>query len=60
MLILLFKKIDYATDISGIKNDYVTNAALTSKLNDLKNIHIAVDVKKIDDKAKKNSSDILS
>ena len=26
------KKNDYATEISGIKNDYVTNAALTSQL----------------------------
>ena len=40
------KKTDYATEISGIKNDYVTNAALTSQLNDLKSQHI-VDVKKV-------------
>ena len=26
------KKTDYVTEISGIKNDYVTNAALTSRL----------------------------
>ena len=44
------KKRDYATEISGIKNDYVTNAALTSQLNDLKSQHIADEVKKIDDK----------
>ena len=30
------KKTDYATEITSIKNDYVTNAALTSQLNDLK------------------------
>ena len=30
------KKTNYATEITSIKNDYVTNAALTSQLNDLK------------------------
>ena len=30
------KKKDYATEITSIKSDYVTNAALTSRLNDLK------------------------
>ena len=29
------KKTDYATEISSIKSHYVTNAALTSQLNDL-------------------------
>ena len=53
------KKTDYATEISGIKNDYVTNAALTSQLNDLKSQHIADEVKKVDDKVTKNSTDIL-
>ena len=47
---LLLKKIDYAIEISGIKNDYVTNNALTSHLNDLKSQHIADEVKKVDDK----------
>ena len=56
---LLLKKTDYATEISGIKNDYVTNASLTSQLNDLKSQHIADEVKKVDDKVTKNSSDIL-
>ena len=46
-------------DITTIKNDYVTNASLTSKLNDLKAQHIANEVKTIGDKAKKNASDIL-
>ena len=59
MLMVLLKKTDYATEISGIKNDYVTNAALTSRSNDLKNTHIAGEVKKVDDKANKNASDIL-
>ena len=49
----------YANDITTIKDDYVTNASLTSKLNDLKAQHIANEVKTIDDKTKKNSSDIL-
>ena len=53
------KKADVATDITTIKNDYVSNASLTSRLNDLKSQHIATEVKTIDDKTKKNSSDIL-
>ena len=53
------KKSDYATEITSIKNDYVTNASLDSKLNDLKAQHIADEVKKVDDKTKKNASDIL-
>ena len=47
------KKPDYATEISTIKNDYVTNAALTSQLSDLKSAHIDDEVKKIDDKTNK-------
>ena len=42
-----------------MKNDYVTNAALTSQLNDLKSQHIADEVRKVDDKITKSSSDIL-
>ena len=38
------KKADVATDITTIKNDYVTNASLTSQLNDLKSQHIATEV----------------
>ena len=53
------KKTDYATEISGIKNDYVTNATLTSQLNDLKRQHNADEVKKVDDKVSKSSTDIL-
>ena len=53
------KKTDVDNDITTIKNDYVTNASLTSKLNDLKAQHIANEVKTIDDKTKKNASDIL-
>ena len=54
------KKTDYPTEINSIKNDYVTNAALTSQLNDLKSTNFADEVKKIDDKTMKNSSDILN
>ena len=53
------KKDDVADDITTIKNDYVTNASLKSRLNDLKSQHIATEVKAIDDKTKKNASDIL-
>ena len=49
---------DYATK-PDVANDYVTNTNLTSKLNDLKAQHIATEVKTIDDKTKKNASDIL-
>ena len=54
------KKADVATDITTIKNDYVTNASLSSQLNDLKSQHIATQVTDIDNKTKKNASDILA
>ena len=54
------KKADVATDINTIKNDYVTNASLTSRLNNLKSQHIATEVTGIDNKTKKNASDILA
>ena len=54
------KKADVATDITTIKNDYVTNGSLTSELNDLKSQHIVTEVTAIDNKAKKNASDILA
>ena len=53
-------KADVAMDITIIKNDYVTNASLTSQLNDLKSQHIATEVTGIDNKTKKNASDILA
>ena len=53
------KKTDVANDITTLKNDYVSNAILTSRLNDLKSQHIATEVKIIDDKTKKNASDSL-
>ena len=54
------KEADVATDITTIKNDYVTNASLTSQLNDLKRQHIATEVTGIDNKTKENVSDILA
>ena len=54
------KKADVATDITTIKNDYVTNASLTSQLNNLKSQRIATEVTGIDNKTKKNSNDILA
>ena len=54
------KKADVAIDITAIKNDYVTNARLTSQLNDLKSQHIATEVTAIDNKTNKNASDILA
>ena len=54
------KKVDVATDITAIKNDYVTNATLSSQLNDLKSQPIATEVTGIDNKTKKNASDILA
>ena len=59
LMVLLKKKTDYATEISGIKNDYITNVALTSRLNDLKNTHISDEIKKIDDKVKKTGQIFL-
>ena len=53
-------KADVATDITTIRNDYVTNTSLTSQLNNLKSQHIATEVTDIDNKTKKNASDILA
>ena len=54
------KKAEVATDITTIKNDYVTNASLTSQSNYLKSQHIATEVTSIENKTKKNASDILA
>ena len=45
-------KDNLATDITAIKNDYVTNSSLSSPLNDLKRQHIAIEVTGIDNKTK--------
>ena len=55
----MLKKTDYGAEVTKIKNDCGTNASLDSKLNDRKAQHIADEVKKVDDKAKKYASDIL-
>ena len=58
-------------DISGLatktslndyakKADYVSNASLTSQLNNSKSQHIAIEVTGIDNKTKKNANDILT
>ena len=47
------KKADVATDVTAIKNDYVTNTSLTSQSNNLKSQHIATEVTGIDKKTKK-------
>ena len=47
------KKADVATEIIAIKSDYVTNASLSSQLNDLKSQYIATKVTGIDNKTKK-------
>ena len=47
------KKDEVSTDITTITNDYVTNASLSSQLNDLKSQHIATEVMGIDNKTKK-------
>ena len=54
------KKSDDATDITTIKNDYQTNASLTSRLNNLKSQRIATEVTGIDNKTKKTATDILA
>ena len=55
----MLKKTDYGNEITKTENDYATNASLDSKLNNLKSQHISDEVKKVDDKTKKNASDIL-
>ena len=54
------KKTDYGNEITKIKNDYATNASVDGNINDLKaKDEVEDEVKKVDDKAKKNASDIL-
>ena len=49
-----------ATDITTIKDDYVSNASLRSQLNNLKSQDIAIEVTGIDNKTKKHANDILA
>ena len=51
-------KLDVAMDINLIKNNYVTNANLTSQLNNLKSQHITDEVKKVEDKVNENKKEI--
>ena len=53
------KKADVATDIISIKNNYATNASLSSQLNDLKSQHITDEVKKVEDKINENKKEII-
>ena len=53
--IVLTDLTDYAK-----KADYVTNASLTSQLNNLKSQHIAIEVTGIENKTKTNANDILT
>ena len=56
----MLQKLMLLLDITTIRNDYVTNASLTSQLNDLKSQQIATEVTGIDNKTKNNVSDILT
>ena len=42
-----------------MKNNYVTNASLTSQLNDLKSPHITDEVKKVEDKVNENKKEFI-
>ena len=46
-------------DITAIKNDYVTNASLTSQLNDLKSQHVTDEVQKVEDKVNGVKKEII-
>ena len=56
------KKTDCATEITTIKNNYVTNAALDARHKDVvqKKTTFKSVLKKVDDKASENSSKVLS
>ena len=57
----LVTKTDNATKISKIKNEYVTTAALDARRKNLvQKTYFGAELKKVDDKVGKNSSDILS
>ena len=57
----LVKKTDYATEITSIKNDYITNTALNTGHKDLvQKTKFKSELKKVDDKASENSSKVLS
>ena len=52
--------VDYTTEITNIKNDYVTNAALDARHKDsVQKSTFKSELKKVDDKASENSSKVL-
>ena len=55
----MLKKADVTTDITSINNNYLTNASLSSQLNDLKSQHITDEVKKVEDKVNENKKEII-
>ena len=53
--------VDYTTEITNIKNDYVTNAGLDARHKDsVQKATFKSELKKVDDKASENSSKVLS
>ena len=57
----LVKKTDYATEITNIKNDYVTTVALNARHKDLiQKTKFDTEVKKINDKIASNSFEVLT
>ena len=57
----LVTKADYASEITKIKNDYVTNSALDAKHKDLlQKTTFESEFKKVDDEASASSSNVLS
>ena len=53
--------VDYTTEMTNIKNDYVTNAALDARHKDsVQRTTFKSEFKKVDDKASDNSSKVLS
>ena len=57
----LVKKTDYATEITNIKSDYVTNAALSARHKDLiQKTKFDTEVRKLNDKIASNNSEVLT
>ena len=57
----LVKRTDYATEIANIKNDYVTNATLNARHEDLiQKTKFDTEVKEINDKIASNGSEVLT
>ena len=57
----LAKKTDYAIEITNIKNDYVKNAALNARHQDLiQKTKFDAEVKEINDKIASSSSEVLT